>query len=317
MGKVSFEEAVEATVIEESNDKAVAVRPESQVAIQGEAPDKGIFGEFGSDDIKLPRLNLVNKVGDLSNLFTPGAWVLKKEHQLTDVVKGEAGSLKVIAVRLGVEYQESLPYDPNVRPRVFATAEKQVFYGVGADAKGFAGLVDDEQLDSLSDTMVVNAGGSNVSTQTSCFLLRSGMDDVCFILGNDGKIVVEDEPTIIAKAGAVLTSATYPALYVPVTGYSGLQLGGAYSIARIANIECNTLTSTTAFTDDHIAAALSLFPAARMPNVITMNRNAQRMLRQSRTATNPTGAPAPFPTEAFGIPIVVSDQILSTEAVET
>jgi hypothetical protein len=137
MGKVSFEEAVEATVIEESNDKAVAVRPESQVAIQGEAPDKGIFGEFGSDDIKLPRLNLVNKVGDLSNLFTPGAWVLKKEHQLTDVVKGEAGSLKVIAVRLGVEYQESLPYDPNVRPRVFATAEKvrmnggRVAYGRG------------------------------------------------------------------------------------------------------------------------------------------------------------------------------------------
>jgi hypothetical protein len=135
MAKVSFEEAVEATIVEESN--AIAVRPESQVAIAGEAPEKGIFGEFGSDDIKLPRLNLVNKVGDLSNLFTPGAWVLKKEHQLTDVVKGEAGSLKVIAVRLKVEYQESLPYDPNVRPRVFATAEQvrlnggRVAYGRG------------------------------------------------------------------------------------------------------------------------------------------------------------------------------------------
>lgn len=137
MGKVSFEEAVEATVIEESNDKAVAVRPETQVAIVGEAPEKGIYGEFGTEDIKLPRLNLVNKVGDLSNLFTPGAWVLKKEHQLTDVVKGEAGTLKVIAVRLKVEYQESLPYDPNVRPRVFATAEQvringgRVAYGRG------------------------------------------------------------------------------------------------------------------------------------------------------------------------------------------
>lgn len=137
MAKVSFEEAVEATIVEESNDKAVAVRPETQVAIQGEAPEKGIFGEFGTEDIKLPRLNLVNKVGDLSNLFTPGSWVLKKEHQLTDVVKGEAGSLKVIAVRLKVEYQESLPYDPNVRPRVFATAEQvringgRVAYGRG------------------------------------------------------------------------------------------------------------------------------------------------------------------------------------------
>jgi hypothetical protein len=137
MGKVSFEEAVEATVIEESNDKAVAVRPETQVAIQGEAPEKGVYGEFGAEDIKLPRLNLVNKVGDLSNIFPAGVWVLKKEHQLTDVVKGEAGSLRVIAVRLGVEFQESLPFDPNVRPRVFKTAEQvrlaggRVAYGRG------------------------------------------------------------------------------------------------------------------------------------------------------------------------------------------
>jgi hypothetical protein len=48
-----------------------------------------------------------------------------------------------------------------------------------------------------------------------------------------------------------------------------------------------------------------------------MNRNALRLLRQCRSAYSPTGAPAPFPTEAFGIPIVVTDQILSTEAVES
>jgi hypothetical protein len=54
-----------------------------------------------------------------------------------------------------------------------------------------------------------------------------------------------------------------------------------------------------------------------MPNVIAMNRNALRLLRQCRSAYSPTGAPAPFPAEAFGIPIVVTDQILSTEAVES
>lgn len=200
--------------------------------------------------------------------------------------------------------------------QVFAVAEKQVFYGTGADAKGFAGIIDSSGHDALADAMVHNAGGTNASTQTSCFLIRHGMDDVSFILGNDGKIVVEDEPTIIAKAGAVLTSSTYPALYVPVTGYSGLQLGSAYSIARIANIECNSLTSTSAFDDDDVAAALSLFPAARQPNVCVMNRNALRLLRQSRSAYSPTGAPAPIPQEVFGIPIVVTDQIVSTEAVE-
>jgi hypothetical protein len=140
MGKVSFEEAVEAQVIEEAGSKAVAVRPESQVAIIGEDQAKGIYGEFGADDIKLPRLNLVNKVGDLSNLFTPGTYVINKEHQINDIDpknKGLGNPLKVIAVRLKVEYQESLPFDPDVRPRVFQTAEEvrlsggQVAYGRG------------------------------------------------------------------------------------------------------------------------------------------------------------------------------------------
>lgn len=201
--------------------------------------------------------------------------------------------------------------------QVFFMAERQIFYGAASpgDTAGFAGLRDNAQLDALSDAMVVTASGSNVSTQTSCYLLRHGKDDVAFILGNDGKIVVEDEPTIIQKAGS--GSGYFPALYVPVTGYSGFQIGGAYSAARIANIECNTLTSTSAFTDDHIYAALSKFPAGRQANVIVMNRDALRLLRQSRTATNPTGAPAPRPTEVEGIPIVVTDALVSTEAVET
>ena len=140
MGKVSFEEAVEVQVIEEAGSKAVAVRPEMQVAIKGEDPNKGIYGEFGAEDIKLPRLNLVNKVGDLSNIFTPGTFVINKEHQITDIDaknKGLGNPLKVIAVRLKVEYQESLAFDPDVRPRVFQTAEEvrlaggQVAYGRG------------------------------------------------------------------------------------------------------------------------------------------------------------------------------------------
>jgi len=201
--------------------------------------------------------------------------------------------------------------------QVFAVAEKQVIYGTGNDASGFAGLVDDGQLDALADTMVTTASGSNTDTQTSCFVLRHGQNDCSFILGNEGNIVVEDDATIIEKiVNPGTDNKTYPALYVPVTGYAGFQIGGAYSAARIANIECNDLTSTSAFNDDHIGAAISLFPAGRKPNVIVMNRSAERMLRQSRTAVTATGAPAPFANEAYGIPIVVTDQIVSTEAVE-
>lgn len=206
--------------------------------------------------------------------------------------------------------------------QVMAVIEKQMIYGNTSpgNTSGPDGMEDNAALDAIADAMVESAGGSNASTQTSCLLIRHGRDDFAVVAGNEGKFVVQDEPAIIqrfADATELTAGRAYPALYVPVTGYIGSQYGSAYSVARICNIECNTLTSTTAFTDDHIAGGLSLFPASRMPNLIAMNRNALRLLRQSRSAYSPTGAPAPFPAEAFGIPIVVTDQILSTEAVET
>ena len=97
---------------------------------------------------------------------------------------------------------------------------------------------------------------------------------------------------------------------MPVLGYCGFQIGGAYSAARVCNIE-------SALTDDDIADGLALFPASRMPNLIVMNRKARNLLRKSRTATNPTGMPAMLPNEFDGIPIITTDQVLSTEAVET
>jgi hypothetical protein len=188
--------------------------------------------------------------------------------------------------------------------------EKQVIYGVGSDASGFAGLHDNAQLDAIADAMVIECGspGAAVGGQTSVYFLRHGANDCSLIIGNNGNFVVEEEPTVIQKAGS--GSGFFPAYFVPVTGYAGFQIGSAQSAARICNIQ-------TALDDDDLAEALSLFPAARMPNVIVMNRTAARLLRESRTATSPTGAPAPFAESAFGIPIIVTDAVLSTEAVET
>jgi hypothetical protein len=192
--------------------------------------------------------------------------------------------------------------------------EQQVFYGVAApgDSGGFPGLRDNAQLDALADTMVFNAGGTTAATQTSVYLIRSGMDDVSYILGNDGNIVVEDEPTIIQKAGSA--SGTFPALYVPVTGYSGFQIGGAFSAGRICNLHASDANSQ--LTDDMIYEALALFPSSKQPNIIAMNRQSLKQLRESRTAVNPTGAPAERPTAVDGIPIVVTDALVNTEAVE-
>ena len=195
-----------------------------------------------------------------------------------------------------------------MKERLF-NLEEQIINGVNADAAGFIGLQDDPQLDATSDAMVIAAGtaGSSADVQSSVYLIRSGDDDVAAIMGNEGSIVVSDTGVSpIYDSASALT--TYPGYYTGVVGYAGFQIGGAFSAARICNVE-------TALDDDDIYDALALFPAARQPTHIVMNRASLKLLRASRTATNQTGAPAPRPTEVEGIPIVVSDAVTQTEAV--
>jgi hypothetical protein len=197
----------------------------------------------------------------------------------------------------------------HLRSALFAI-ESQIFYGVGADAAGFVGLM--AALNDLSDAMVVNATGTGSGTKkTSVFLVRSNMDALSLVVGNDGKVVAT-EPYLTQVLD--VSNNPYDAYRVSVLGYTGLQLGSAFDAARIANI---TDESGKGLTDDLIAEAVSRFPAAKQPNYIVCNRTALGQLRNARTATNATGAPAPFPVEAFGIPIVVSDAIVDSESIVT
>lgn len=193
--------------------------------------------------------------------------------------------------------------------KAFATAEAQIIYGTGSNSAGFAGLIDNGSFDDLDDTMVVDAGGTTADTASSCFLMRSAEDGAAVVMGEDGNIEI-GETTTIEKAGS---TGFYPALYTPIDGWAGLQVGGAYDIVRIANL---TEDSGKGLTDALLYEAISMFKADLQPNIIAMNRRSLEQLRASRTATNATGAPAPIPTEVEGIKIVVSDQISSTEALE-
>jgi hypothetical protein len=174
-------------------------------------------------------------------------------------------------------------------------------------ASAFAGLLQSSDLNITTGSQVVNAGGAGGK---SVYLLRWAEDGVALIAGNDGRIDMQwadDNPTIVQVSAS---GGNYSAYRVTLGGWFALQIGSTYDVARICNLDG---TSDDLLTDDLLAAGISKFAASRQPNMIVMNRTALKELRDQRTATNPTGAPAPFPTEAFGIPIVVTDALGSSE----
>ncbi|MBX3444261.1 MAG: hypothetical protein KF774_17800 [Planctomyces sp.] len=160
---------------------------------------------------------------------------------------------------------------------------------------------------------VVNAAGNTANQQSSIYLVRTNGDgnDVTLIganQGGDGIDIAMGETVVQVMPDG--SGKPLPMYYTPVSTWLGLQVGGKYSIVRIANIG-----AATAVDDDMIYAALAEFPTGRQPNLILMNRQHLKKLRQSRTATNATGAPAPRPADVDGIPIIVTDFLTQTEPV--
>jgi hypothetical protein len=191
--------------------------------------------------------------------------------------------------------------------------EKQILQSTGADADGFTGFPSFVSVDALTDTMVVNAGGSG---GRSVWLVRSGEDDVSVVAGNDGNIAVSMDADLAPQKiiTNVTTGAGYSAYVASMGGYYAVQVGSTYSLGRIVNLDS---TTNHTLTDALIAEAISKFPASRKPTHLVMDRVLQEELRSSRTATNPTGSPAPFPDEAYGIPVVITDQGGTSETAVT
>lgn len=185
---------------------------------------------------------------------------------------------------------------------------KQFYYGNvagnGGDTKGFPGLID--MYDATN--MVVDAGGTTASTGSSVWLVRTGVQHVRWVLGNDGELRLSDVKEVVLN-DASGNPLTYYHQELPAR--PGLQVGSLYSVCRIKKI---TADSGKTLTDSLIYSALSKFPAGMGPDAIFMSRRSLYQLRNSRTATNATGAPAPVPREVEGIPIYVTDAIVDTEA---
>lgn len=185
----------------------------------------------------------------------------------------------------------------------------QIYYGVSADAGGFAGF--GSILANSDDDLVVNAGGTTDDTATSVWLVRLGIQDVAFAWGNDGQLSMGEviEQQLYDGAGK-----PYPGMYQAIQTYVGLQITNLTSLVRICNI---TEDSGKTMTDALLSAAMAKFKVGEEPDVILMNRRSARQLRDSRTATNDTGKEAPIPGDYDGVRIDRTDSIVSTEALLT
>ena len=172
---------------------------------------------------------------------------------------------------------------------------------------GFAGLADQSNLNGLSDAQVVDAGGTSPGTGSSVYAVRFGASDLELLWGEGGQISVSPR-MMIERAGSSV--GRYWAWAHEISAYCGLKIGSIHSVHRLANL---TEDTGAELTDDMLAELWSTCPIEHKPNVFVMNRRSERQLRESRTATNVTGAPAPFVTEAFGVPVIVTDAISSTE----
>ncbi len=191
--------------------------------------------------------------------------------------------------------------------------EKQILYGTTAlgDSAGFTGMIQATTVDALADDLTIDAQGTTASTASSVWAVRVGPNDLTAVYNGDNPVSLGD--TVVQQK---LSSGTlaYPVYYTPGCTWLGMQVGSIYSMGRIVNV---TADSGKTLTDDLISQLLAQFPVGKEPTHLLMSRRSRQQLQDSRTATNITGAPAPFPMDSFGVPIVATESIANTEALTT
>lgn len=182
------------------------------------------------------------------------------------------------------------------------------YYGQDAtfgNALGFPGLIAGHD----SANMVVDATGTTESTCSSLWAVKFGPQMVQWIMGMGGSLNFS-QPVIESVVDAADATKKYRAYVSTMLARPGLQVGSLRGVGRIKKL---TADVGKGLTDALIAQLLAKFPVGVVPDVLFCSRRSRAQLQTSRTATNATGAPAPIPTESFGIPIAVTDSIVDTE----
>jgi hypothetical protein len=192
-----------------------------------------------------------------------------------------------------------------------STVGSQTIYGTAAGAKGFFGL--QEMVASFGTELVVDAGGTTAATGSSVYAIKAGSQGVQYVYGNSSTF---DLSAFREGDATDANSKRFAALIADLTAWVGLQCVNKYAVGRLKDA---TEDSGKGVTDAKIAELLSKFPIGERPTHLLMNRRSAYQLQTSRiTAPNSkqeafTGIVPGTPTECYGIPIIVTDSIGSTE----
>lgn len=195
------------------------------------------------------------------------------------------------------------------------TAAASSRHATAGDLKGFPGLHDALGL-SVAANQLTDAGDTGGgSTCSSAWMIKTGPKDVQWVWGNNGQLEVTDATVerVLEPNIAATTAKPFSAYCQEMLAYPGLQIGNRYCIGRVGELGFTVAAKASELCDDDLADLYSQFPTGSKPDMILMNRRSLKQLQDSRTATNATGAPAPFPTSWEGLPIHITDAILNTE----
>jgi hypothetical protein len=181
-------------------------------------------------------------------------------------------------------------------------------FGGGSDAH--PGLID--LYDSANKT--IDATGTAANTGSSVWFIKWGQQEdgnVSYVFGNDRGFTLREWLLQQIQTNPGSSPAKYTDVWTNSLACAvGIQLTNIHAVGRIKNL---TEDSGKGLTDLLGYRMLETFPVGWQPDVALMTKRGRRQLQVSRTTS--LAVTAPLPIDIAGVPIVVTDSILNTEAI--
>lgn len=214
----------------------------------------------------------------------------------------------------GEDFAKALTQRAHLKSEFFTLA-RQIWKGVDADSNGFVGLdaIIDAVVDGDKKEMVVSANTGTITDASTVYAVRTGIDSCQLAWGSMGAFNESEvrEQLLTSGEGAGTSGAWF--YTQDLGGWVGLQVTSKYAAGKITGLSATN--TKQGLNDDLLYELIEKFPVGMKPDGLFMSRRSFAQLRQSRTAYNPIGAPAPYVQEFEGIPIYVTDAISNNETI--